>query len=233
MEDNTTLNSLIEDFKARYQQSMDKETLLRKEIEEYENLFNYHKWNLPTFFMSGNYAWAPVPPIIRHDDIIGIRFAYDYFIVRGNDTAKAGEWYKNYLEPSSSQSPEQLEAQGVYYANLAKECFECLQYLRGQVNKPQKYPDKYFAWYHQICQHLGKELSFPNDFGKKEIINFGNNRYGTGEGFYKAFKECDISKSASFVRSMTKRDRSIWKPAIIAISNNDADIIDYLKKYPE
>ncbi len=231
MEDNTILNSLIEDFKARYQRSMDKETLLRKEIEEYENLFDYQKWGLPTFFMGGNSSWAPVPPIIPRNDIYVVRFAYDYFVVRGNDTVKAGEWYKKEMEPLSSQSPEELEAKGVYYANLAKKCYECLQYLKGQVNMPQKYPDKYYAWYHQILINLGKETSFPVNFGKKEIIEFGKKRYNTGEGFYKAINNLDLTKTAAFVQSMNNRDRNYWKVAIGDISNNDAEVVNYLKKF--
>lgn len=230
MKDDLTLNPLIEDFKARYQKSMDKETLLKKEIEEYENLFDYRKWSLPTIRYA-NYEWAPVPPILPHSDIIGVREAYDYFVVRGNDATKAGEWYKKNMEPLSGKSPEEHEAQGVYYANLAIRCYECLQYLKGLVNMPHKYPDKYFAWYHQILINLSKETAFPVNFGKKEIIEFGKRRYNTGEGFYKAMYNLDLTKTAAFVQSLSKKDRIQWKNAITDISDNDTDVVNYLRKF--
>ena len=106
-----------------------------------------------------------------------------------------------------------------------------LQPPLGELKK--KYPDKYYAWYHMIKIHLGKEQNFPNNFSKKEIIQFGKNRYKTGEGFYKAFNQYDLIKISTFLHKMTKKDRPVWKRAIIDISDNDPAIISYLKNLPK
>jgi hypothetical protein len=89
------------------------------------------------------------------------------------------------------------------------------------------YPDKFYAWYHGIRIVLGKEPGFPTHFRKKEIIEFGNNTYGTSEVFYRVFHHLNLTQTYSFVKSMSK-ERANWKKKIIDISNNDADICDYL-----
>lgn len=232
MEDNTILNPLIEDFKARSQKSLNKATLLERELEEYENLFDYQKWNISTINLGATYQYAPVPPSINRNDISRIRLAYDYFVIRGNDIATAGEWYKKVVQPITTQSTEELQKVGLFFYKLALEYYECLQYLRELANKPKKFPDKYFAWYHQILINLNKESRFPNNFGKKEIIEFGKNKYNTGEGFYKTINKLDLTKTTSFVQSMSKKDRAQWKAAIADISNNDADVVNYLTRFP-
>ncbi len=95
----------------------------------------------------------------------------------------------------------------------------------------KKYPDKFYAWYHGILIRLGKETNFPANFGKKEITEFGKNRYKTGEVFYKVISKLDLTKSYTFVKSMTKKERATWKTIIKDISENNADIIDYLNKF--
>ncbi|MCK9282325.1 MAG: hypothetical protein M0P71_17045 [Melioribacteraceae bacterium] len=102
------------------------------------------------------------------------------------------------------------------------------RYKTNEVEK--KYPDKFYAWYHGILIKLGKETNFPANFGKKEIIEFGKNRYRTGEGFYKVISKLDLNKSYTFVKSMTK-ERATWKTIIKDISGNNADVIDYLNKF--
>lgn len=96
----------------------------------------------------------------------------------------------------------------------------------------KKYPDKYYAWYHGISIALRIEKPFPNNFEKKEIVEFGNKTYGTGEGFYKEIFKLDITQTYTFINSMNQHDRANWKKIIIDISGNNAKIIDYLSKFP-
>lgn len=96
----------------------------------------------------------------------------------------------------------------------------------------KKYPDKFYAWYHKILIAKGKAEQFTPG-AKQEIIDYGKNRYGTkGHGFYQAFMEFDLTSRSPFVNSLSSKDKKAWKGIIIAISNNDIDVINYLKDFP-
>lgn len=136
-------------------------------------------------------------------------------------------------------------------SDLYKDAKEWRSFLKEQAEQPDikpktsepispthkkksetKYPDKYYVWYHAICIALGKERPFPNNFSKKEITEYGNRIYETGEGFYKTFLNFDITQTYTFVNSMNSDDRANWKNKLIDISNKDAEIIGYLSKFP-
>lgn len=101
------------------------------------------------------------------------------------------------------------------------------------VKNKKKPAGKYYAWYHKILIKLGKADKFADDISKVDIINFGKNKYGTGETFYREFIKpddiADIVNSYKNVRSMNYKDRINFKKNIIDISNNDADVIYFLK----
>lgn len=56
--------------------------------------------------------------------------------------------------------------------------------------------------------------------------------YGTKGGFYQAFMNFDLNARTTFVNSLTPKDKKAWKLIIIEISNNDSDVINYLKEFP-
>lgn len=96
-----------------------------------------------------------------------------------------------------------------------------------------QYADKWYAFYHMILIALGKENNFPQNFGKKEIIKFGINKYKCkGEGFYKEINNIDLTKTYTYVSCLSPKDRANWKTIISNISNMDADIIAWLNKQP-
>jgi len=109
------------------------------------------------------------------------------------------------------------------------------QSLFDEMNQKKQYPEKYYAWYHQILILLGKADKFPDYFGKKEIVDFGKKKYNTGETFYREYIKSDIQgiiDSFRSVRSMNNKDRASFKKIIRAISNNDADVIFFLNSIP-
>jgi hypothetical protein len=98
---------------------------------------------------------------------------------------------------------------------------------------PKRIGAKFYALYHWILIEIGKESPFEkNNFDKNNmafIKNFGINRYKcSGQGFYRAFKDFDITKKNLIVREFGKD----YKKIIITISNNDSNVINHLKKYP-
>lgn len=98
--------------------------------------------------------------------------------------------------------------------------------------EPKIYPDKFYAWYHRILLAIGKAEQFTPG-AKQEIIDFGKRKYGTkGNGFYQAYMEFDLNKRTSFVTGLHSKDRKKWKGVITDISNNDNDVITYLKEFP-
>lgn len=97
-----------------------------------------------------------------------------------------------------------------------------------------QYPDKYYAWYHKILIKLGKADPFLEK-DKQGIINYGRNKYQTKSGFYQAFNDFDIDSQKrmnGFVEKLSEKDKKKWKSIIIEISNNDADVINHLKNFP-
>jgi hypothetical protein len=108
--------------------------------------------------------------------------------------------------------------------------------LDQQQPKPKSttgYPDKWYALYHMICLAVDKDLPrFPKGCSNYEIVNYGKNHYGTGDGFRKNIRRFDINNMVAEVRSLPLKDKLKWKKIIINISNNDADIISWVNKRP-
>lgn len=104
---------------------------------------------------------------------------------------------------------------------------------QDRYNEPiKKYPDKYYAWYHKILIAKGKAEQFIPG-AKQEIIDYGKERYRTkGTGFYIAYMNFDLTGPNRFVNSLSQKERKIWKKKIIEISDNDIDVINYLKNFP-
>ena len=153
--------------------------------------------------------------------------------INENEVYQMAESYLMYIEKLSEQQGIKLTAS---VANIEEqhnikpitpELINTIHKKKSETN----YPDKFYAWYHGIRIVLGKERAFPNNFGKKEIIEFGANTYGTGEGFYKVFSHLDLTKTYTFLKSMNSHDRANWKKKLIDISNKNADILDYLNKF--
>ena len=136
------------------------------------------------------------------------------------DVYKWAKEYVNYLK-------EQTEYQDI---KPNKPMQPIIPFIKKEIET--NYPDKFYVWYHAICIALGKKQPFPNNFTKKEIIDYGYKIYETGEGFYKTFQNLDITQTYTFVNSMNSNDRANWKNKLIDISNRDAEIIGYLSKFP-
>ena len=67
-------------------------------------------------------------------------------------------------------------------------------------------------------------------YSKADIIKYGKEQYGTGQGFYRAFKDIDLNNMIAFIRSLPLKDKKQWKQIITDISKNDADVVSWLKK---
>ena len=83
---------------------------------------------------------------------------------------------------------------------------------------------------------MGKEKQFEKDgttdkYRKPDIIKFGKERYKfktKGQGFYYSYLNIDLTNRNAIARTYGKG----YKDKLIDISNNDADVITHLKKYP-
>lgn len=236
MEGNSRFMRLKEEFGHKYQRSLDKETLLEKEIEGYSLIFDENNLQLSNLSTEdaplGSYS---IP--YSSTDIFLIRKFYRHFIVEGAHISELependiwNSWIRDLLESFIEEFSEPFGQK--YRYGLTRDLFEYLKWLKAYSKPKLKYPDKYYAWYHGILVRLGKEPPFPKNFVKKEIIAYGKNRYQTGEGFYKTMHSLDLTQSYKFLISMNKKDRANWKKAIIDISDNDADCINFLNKFP-
>lgn len=89
---NELFESLKNSFNDRYSKSQDKKTLIEREIEANELLFDEKKLPLSTEVISGN---QPIKYLntYTHHDIVLIREAYQKYIVNGTDIDEAGEWF--------------------------------------------------------------------------------------------------------------------------------------------
>lgn len=127
MTESSNKNKFIESFSLRYKNSKDKRTLLEKEINEYESLFNCKS-------VFGEWDFDYVPDLLPSEfsfplDAYYLRKAYEYFVVNGNDLSTAGEWYnKVYL---CCKTLEEAQSQGLFWANDAIEAFEYLNWLKS------------------------------------------------------------------------------------------------------
>lgn len=215
----SSLERLKDNFNWRYKKSLFKAELLKREIEGYELVFDEQRLNVrssPSARYLLSYSIG-----LTGDNINTIREIFVYNIIEGEDISK------NTVGMLSENVGDYR-----FWYNLTIVLRDYLEWLKQYKNPKQKYPDKYFAWYHQILINLGKASRLPNNFKKKEIIEFGKNLYGTGEGFYKALSKLDLTKTTSFVQSMSIKDKANWKKALADISNNDANVVNYLEQFP-
>ncbi len=101
-------------------------------------------------------------------------------------------------------------------------------------NGPKRGEPKFYALLHWVLIDLGIEKLFEkneNDLYPASLVkNFAENKYGfkNGQSFYRCFKDLDITNKTAIARTYGKS----YKEKIIGISNNDARVISYLKKFP-
>jgi len=139
------------------------------------------------------------------------------------------EWYKTWYSEHQKEVAlfDKINPYNLIYDIIIQTEKEFLQYETIKKGVP----DKYFAWYHKILIAIGKEPNITAG-SKKDIIALGTNKYHAKSGFYQAFIDFDLTKKQSFVNSLSKRDRSKWKGSITELSNNDSEVINFLKSYP-
>jgi hypothetical protein len=101
----------------------------------------------------------------------------------------------------------------------------------GESTSSKKYPDKWYALLHAVLIFLGKEQPFT-DQSRKIIEEFGKNKYGTGQQFYRELINIDLTRIPAYVRSFSPKDRTKWKDILIEVSGHDADIISWTRKQP-
>ena len=155
------------------------------------------------------------------------------------DDIKNIRWEKNPLYKLSDEEFKEIlikKESGIRYfkkfdTNPFKEFVSKYQDLYKNNEAEKKYADKYYAWYHKILIAKGKAERFTPG-AKQEIADYGKNEYGTKSGFYQAFMDFDLNSRQSFVNSFSQKERKKWKQIIIDISNNDIDVINYLKEFP-
>lgn len=81
---------------------------------------------------------------------------------------------------------------------------------------------------------MGTESHFvknDNDqFVKSEIESYAKNKYPncSPQGFYRSFKDLDISNRTAIAKSFGNG----YKGILIALSNNDNNLLTHLKNYP-
>jgi hypothetical protein len=153
MEKKTLFEILTEGFQVRNNRSHDKKTLLSKEIEAHEKLFDEILRPLPLEIHSKR---RPISGLHYTDgDILQIRDAYKKFIVNGADINEAGEFF--YVNKKSINKENDIwfaDGQGrnrkkfppsdieLHYYNEAKMRFEYLQFLRNYKPEVSPKPEK-------------------------------------------------------------------------------------------
>ena len=111
--------------------------------------------------------------------------------------------------------------------------YQFLDYFKPPIEtekKKDKVPEKWYALYHLILIALGKPVPNLTTYSKADIIKYGKEQYGTGQGFYRAFKDIDLNNMIAFIRSLPPKDKKQWKQIITDISKNDVDVVSWLKK---
>lgn len=98
----------------------------------------------------------------------------------------------------------------------------------------RKIPAKFYALYHWILIDLGRVKAFErnedDNYVKKEIEQYAKNVYPkiSPQMFYRHYIDIDITNKLAIANTFQKG----YKNKLIEISGNDAQIITYLKKYP-
>jgi hypothetical protein len=120
-----TFEGLKKNFETRYEKSQDKETLLEREIEGYELIFNAKKLPLLGDLFSDRKLLFNYSIFFTEFEIEIIRSAYQYFIVNGYEITEANGWL-NLLEDIYNFD----ESDAICAYNDAKDLFEYLQWLK-------------------------------------------------------------------------------------------------------
>jgi len=237
MEENGLFEQLKKEFDSDFNESQDPVALLDIAIEGYSSIFNFKR-----FEISANHCIEK--PLEKYDilysstELFLIREFYIHFIVKKNNISdlevnekyEPNSWIGNLREWALDELSEPTGPK-LYY-DIMINLYEFLKWLRRYAKTKSKYPDKYYAWYHKIRIALGKAAKFTPG-ARQEIINYGKNEYGTkGHGFYQAFLDFDLNDKPRFVNSLIPKDKGKWKIIIREISQDDKDVINYLKKYP-
>lgn len=138
-----------------------------------------------------------------------------------------------------------------YLKTLNSEIFkEFLQYLEQIVKdqereenliwkgkpKPEnkKFAAKFFALFHWIKIEMGRAKHFERDengeYKRTEIESFAKNHYPncSAQGFYRVFRNLDISNKVAIAKEYGRG----YKDKLIAISDNDNELLTHLKSYP-
>jgi len=124
-----------------------------------------------------------------------------------------------------------LEIQLAFFKNVER--IPISKILPSGQTKP-KIPAKYYSLYHWILIDQGKEKPLPKDengkWDKKAIEAFSKNRYPetSTQQFYNGIRDIDITNKIAIANSFGKG----YKEKVIEISNNDIEIITYLKNWP-
>lgn len=145
------------------------------------------------------------------------------------------EWYESLSELDrvavDKRKPElqnKLELENALYFTKA---FNNNDDIKSTKNK---IPVKYYALYHWVLIEMGLENHFElneNDqYPKKKITDYAENKYGLkdGQGFYRAFRDIDLTNKLSIANSFGRG----YKEKIIEISEYDSKVITHLKDYP-
>jgi hypothetical protein len=170
-------------------------------------------------------------------------------------------WFNNHTGFSINDNPETRVkkivgafedgvTQGYYYkawsivfsnSQLFKPLFEAY-YKENKNQKSEETPKikkiktaKYYAFYHWVLIKLGKESQFElneNDkYPANSIKNYASRKYKqcSPTRFYQSFtKDIDITNETATAKYLGKG----YKEKIKIISNNDAEVMSFLKKYP-
>ncbi len=103
-----------------------------------------------------------------------------------------------------------------------------------ELNNCRKPEAIHYAFYHWIRIRLGSALIFEKDendkYKRKEIEAYVANNYPSTspQSFYRKFREMDMNDKIALVRDLGKK----YKEIIFELSNNDAEIMAFLKDYP-
>lgn len=102
------------------------------------------------------------------------------------------------------------------------------------VNPQKKIAAKFYSLYHMILIEMGREMHFDRDsndkYSRKAIEEFAKNKYPeiSSQGFYNGVIQIDITNKISIRKNFGKE----YKQIIMEISNNDAKVIEHLKRFP-
>jgi hypothetical protein len=109
----------------------------------------------------------------------------------------------------------------------------------GKIKKKQEtnYEEKFYALSDLILKAAESDLSCsPIDpKSKRSIIEYGSRKYGTGEMFYRAWKnDINLSDLPFFLKTLKSSHRKgTWKEIVKEITGNDLEVLKWLKDKPD